>query len=200
MEDSAFKGRRKLAYPEGTKSWVLEVKWWHRWPHSPQIPGTDFFISLYNCHSSLLADTVRTFVFKSRFTPMQDILTIARCSMSSEPQPEGLSLPWQPPEPNLRAHCSVFSDSHEEVILCMLKTERVAWIWKEAVRQKGGAEELSSQEINVFWSTQLTWEYNILVRQQQNVPLQNSAWPGISSRVKIAPWHILALTCFFCET
>lgn len=79
---------------------------------------------------------------------MQDILTIARCSMSSEPQPEGLSLPWQPPEPNLRAHCSVFSDSHEEVILCMLKTERVAWIWKEAVRAErrgGGVEQPRNQ-------------------------------------------------------
>jgi hypothetical protein len=46
----------------------------------------------------------------------------------------------------------------------------VALTWKGTIQ----AETRGSQKINVFWSTKLTWEYKIHVRQQQeNVPLQN---------------------------
>jgi hypothetical protein len=64
----------------------------------------------------------------------------------------------------------------------------VALTWKGTIQ----AETRGSQKINVFWSTQLTWEYKICVQQQQeNVPLQNSACPGNSLRVKIQSWYIL---------
>lgn len=40
-----------------------------------------------NCHSALLAHTLRTWVCQSRFTPKENIFTIAGSLVSSEPQP-----------------------------------------------------------------------------------------------------------------
>lgn len=44
-------------------------------------------------------------------------------------------------------------------------TENCLNLERGPFKQKREAEEWSSQEINVFWSTQLTWEYNVCVQQ-----------------------------------
>lgn len=122
---------------------------------------------------------------------------------SGEWPQEGLSIPWQPPGPevapalHLEPSAGHVLTRNKEVILGTGRTVGVIWIWKGAVQAEKRGRGVERKEINVFWSTQLTWECNSLVQQQQrNVPLQNSSCPRINSRVKIQPWHIVALTVF----
>lgn len=121
---------------------------------------------------------------------------------SGEGPQEGLSIPWQPPGPevapelHLEPSAGHVLTSNKEVILGTGRTVGV-WIWKGAVQAEKRGRGVERKEINVFWSTQLTWECNSLVQQQQqNVPLRNSLCPRINSRAKIQPWHIVALTVF----
>lgn len=175
-------------------------------PHPHSMPGS-CFMSLCSCHPSLLADTSRTWVIKSRFTPKEGIFATAGSSNEWWTTAERVSLflgshlAWiitrAPSQSSLQG---IYWQAMRRWFCAWRRLWELSGFGKRLFKQKREAEELSSQKINVFRSTQLTWEYNILVRQRQNVPLQNSVCPGISSRVKIQPWHILALTCFFCET
>lgn len=96
---------------------------------------------------------------------------------------EGPSFPWQLPGPEAAPELHLGAPrgppaghlltSNGDVISCTVKTVNIVWIWKEVLEAKKGGRAVSSQEINVFWSTQASWECNVLDGRRQNVPLQN---------------------------
>lgn len=134
-------------------------------------PGS-CFMSPCNCHYSLLVYTSTTWVCQSRFTPKENIFTIAGSLSEQWATARRVAL-------SLGSHLDL--NRHRNSILEL--TMGIYWqavrrwgLWalsgfgKRLFKQKRKAEELKSQEINVFWSTQLAWEYNILAWQQQNMP------------------------------